>query len=150
MIDSVFRTGKNYYSQVLLEECKYVVEVKKMPEYIIDKIGISSDSDREDSDEGNSNEENCHEENSDEENLKSTHITHIKKQPDIFDNFFLHIKMVNKNTKKDKERLQKEARERYQNVSEEEKDKRQKKIRERYSNFTKKRKRRKASVLSGT
>ena len=29
LIDSVFRTGKNYYLQVLLEECKYVVKKKK-------------------------------------------------------------------------------------------------------------------------
>ena len=28
LIDSVFRTGKNYYLQVFLEECKYVVKKK--------------------------------------------------------------------------------------------------------------------------
>ena len=28
-IDSVFRTGKNYYSQVFLEECKYIVQEKR-------------------------------------------------------------------------------------------------------------------------
>ena len=28
LIDSVFRTGKSYYPQVLLEECKYVVKKK--------------------------------------------------------------------------------------------------------------------------
>ena len=48
-----FRTGKNYYSQVLVEECKYPVEGKKMLEYITDDIEISSDSDREDSEEEN-------------------------------------------------------------------------------------------------
>ena len=32
-IDSVCGTGKNYYPQVSLEECKYVVKEKKMPEY---------------------------------------------------------------------------------------------------------------------
>ena len=59
MIDSVFRTGKNYYLQVFLEECKYIVKEKKMPEYISDCIKISyDDSDREDSNEENSNEEN--------------------------------------------------------------------------------------------
>ena len=31
LIDSVFRTGKSYYSQLFLEECKYVVKEKKMP-----------------------------------------------------------------------------------------------------------------------
>ena len=63
MIDSVFRTDKNYYPQVFLEECKYVVKEKKMPEYITDDIGISSDSDREDSYEEVSNEENSDEKN---------------------------------------------------------------------------------------
>ena len=50
LIDSTFRTGKNYYLQVFLEEFKSVVKEKKMPEYIIYDIEISSDSDREDSD----------------------------------------------------------------------------------------------------
>ena len=68
MIDSVFRTGNNYYLQVLLEECKYVLIEKKMSKYIIDDIEISSDSDRENSHEENSNEENFDEENSHEEN----------------------------------------------------------------------------------
>ena len=61
MIGSVYRTGKNYYPQVFLEECKYVAKEKKIPEYISDDINISSDySDREDSDysyEESSNEE---------------------------------------------------------------------------------------------
>ena len=34
LIDSVYRTGKNYYPQVFLEECKYGLKEKKMPEYI--------------------------------------------------------------------------------------------------------------------
>ena len=38
LIDSVFRTNKNYYPQVLLEEWKYIVEEKKIPRYIIDDI----------------------------------------------------------------------------------------------------------------
>ena len=54
LIDSVFRTGNNYYPQVFLVECKYVVKEKKMSEYIIDDIKISSDSDRENSYEENS------------------------------------------------------------------------------------------------
>ena len=49
LIDSVFRTGKNYYPQVFLEECKYVVKEKKIPKYITGDIKISSDSDRENS-----------------------------------------------------------------------------------------------------
>ena len=68
MIYSVFRTGKNYYPQVFLEECKYVIKEKKMPEYITDDIEISSDSGREDSDKEIFNEENSVEENYDEEN----------------------------------------------------------------------------------
>ena len=39
---------------MFLEECKYVVKEKRMPQYITDKIEISSDnSDREDFDEEN-------------------------------------------------------------------------------------------------
>ena len=58
MIDSVLRSGENYYPQLFLEECKYVVKEKMMPEYISDKLEISSDSHRANSDEENSDEEN--------------------------------------------------------------------------------------------
>ena len=65
MINSVFRTGNNYYPQVFLEKFKFIVKEKKVPEYITDKIEIYFyDSDRE-----NSDEENCNEENSDKENV---------------------------------------------------------------------------------
>ena len=64
MIDSVFRTGKNYYPHVFLEECKYVVKEKEMPKYIIEDIEISSD----ESDKKNSDEERSDKKNSDEEN----------------------------------------------------------------------------------
>ena len=74
LIDSVFRTGKNYYPQVFLEECKYVVKEEKIPKYIIEDIEVSSDSERE-----NSDEENSDEKNSDKKNLKNTNITHILK-----------------------------------------------------------------------
>ena len=43
MIDSVFRIHKNYYTQALLEECKYAFKEKKMTKYITDDIEISSD-----------------------------------------------------------------------------------------------------------
>ena len=56
LIDSVFRTGKNY-PQVFLEECKYVVKEKEIPKYIIDNARNSSDSERENSDEENSDKE---------------------------------------------------------------------------------------------
>ena len=52
MLDSIFKTAKNYYLQVFLEECKYVVKEKKIHNYITDDIEISSDSD-----EGNSDKE---------------------------------------------------------------------------------------------
>ena len=55
LTDSVFRTGKNYYPQVFLEEYKCVVKEKKMPKYITDDTEISS------------GEENSDEENSDKE-----------------------------------------------------------------------------------
>ena len=45
LIDSVLRTGKNYYPQVYLEEFKTAVKEKKIPNHIIDNIEISSDSD---------------------------------------------------------------------------------------------------------
>ena len=90
LIDSVFRVGKNYHSQMFLEECKYVVKEKKIPKYITDDREISSDdsdkenSDEEDSDEKNSDkeksdEENFDEKNSDEGNLKNTNTTHFLK-----------------------------------------------------------------------
>ena len=47
LIDFVFRTDKNYYPQVFLEEYKYVVKENKIPKYVIDNIKISSDSDKE-------------------------------------------------------------------------------------------------------
>ena len=43
LIDSVFRIHKNYYTQALLEECKYAFKEKKMTKYITDDIEISSD-----------------------------------------------------------------------------------------------------------
>ena len=64
LTDSVYKTGKNYYPQLLLEECKYVVKEKKMPEYITDNIEISPNaSDEKNSDNEYSNEENVNEGN---------------------------------------------------------------------------------------
>ena len=59
LIDFVFRTGKNYYPQVFLEERKDVVKKKKMPKYIPYDVEIS---DEEDSKKKNSDEENYSEE----------------------------------------------------------------------------------------
>ena len=55
LFDSAFRIGN---PQVLLEECKYVLKEKMLPEYITDDIEIYSDSDEEICNEENSNEEN--------------------------------------------------------------------------------------------
>ena len=44
--------------------------------------------------------------------------------------------MVNKYYQKNKDKLRQEARERYQNLSEEKKEKRRKKTRNRYKNFS--------------
>ena len=38
LTDSVFRTGRNYYCQVFLEECKYVVKEKRYDTYITECI----------------------------------------------------------------------------------------------------------------
>ena len=38
LIEYFFSTDKNYYSQVFLEELKYVVKEKKIPKFIIDDI----------------------------------------------------------------------------------------------------------------
>ena len=56
MIVSVFKAGKHFYLQVLLGECKYTIQEKKIPKYIINCREISSDSDEENSEEENSNE----------------------------------------------------------------------------------------------
>ena len=67
LINSVFRTDKNYYPHMFLEECKYVIKQKKMPKYINKDIEISSygfdkeDSYVENSDEENSDDEYAHE-----------------------------------------------------------------------------------------
>ena len=73
MLNSDFRTGKNFYPQVFLEECKYVVKEKMIPKYIIDDIEISSDSDRENSDEENSHRKNSDREISDEKHFGEEH-----------------------------------------------------------------------------
>ena len=59
LVDSIFRTAKNYYPQELLEE--FVVKEKNMWKYITDDTEISDDSPREDSDKEISNEANSDE-----------------------------------------------------------------------------------------
>ena len=66
LVDSVFRTGKNYYPQV--KNVSMLLKKKKIPKYIIDDIEISSDSAEENSDEENCDKDNSNEKNYDEEN----------------------------------------------------------------------------------
>ena len=42
MLDSVIRGNKKYYSQTLLEECKYVIRKNKMENLINDDLDLSS------------------------------------------------------------------------------------------------------------
>ena len=49
---------------------------------------------------------------------------------------FLYIKITNKYSQKNKEKVRKEACERHQNLSEEEIDERRKKVRDRYQNLS--------------
>ena len=66
--DYVFKAESNYFIQVFLEDCKYVVKEKTMYKHIIDDVQISFDSDIENLVEKNSNEEKSDKENSNEEN----------------------------------------------------------------------------------
>ena len=63
LIDSVLEQVKIIILKCFLEECKCIIKEKKMPEYIIDNVEISSDLDRENSDEEHSDEEHLDEEN---------------------------------------------------------------------------------------
>ena len=45
-LDSVLRVSKKYYSQIFLEECKYVIRKNKMENLVNDDLDlISSDND---------------------------------------------------------------------------------------------------------
>ena len=61
---TIFRTGKNYYSQVFLEECIYILlKKKKISKHNNDVIEISFNSVRENSAEENTDKKNSGEEN---------------------------------------------------------------------------------------
>ena len=101
MIESVFRTDNNYYPQVFLEKCKYLVKEKNIPKYIVDymkflliliekilmkkvlikKLLVKEILIKKIFDEKNSNEEIF-----DKKNFKNTNITIEKIQV-----FFLHL-----------------------------------------------------------
>lgn len=61
------RAGNNYYPQVLLEQCKYVVKGGRIVKYITNNIAIFSDFFWKDSDKEKTNKGNFDEENSDVE-----------------------------------------------------------------------------------
>ena len=65
MIRSALRIYKNYYLQVTLEECKYVVKEKKIPKYITDDVETIS------------GEENCDKERSDEETYNEEQMSFL-------------------------------------------------------------------------
>ena len=48
LLDSVYRKDNKYYTQVFLEECKYVVKEEKIHNYIIENVHVSSHSHAED------------------------------------------------------------------------------------------------------
>ena len=60
LIDSDFRTCKNYYLRVFLDESQYNVKEKKIPKYVTDGLEISFDTE-------NSDEKNYSEKSSDDE-----------------------------------------------------------------------------------
>ena len=86
LFDSIFKTGKNYYPQGFLEECKHVIKEKKIEIYVTDvveisdsdehnsyedfleKIQINKNFDEEDSSEEDFSNEDSSEEDSDEKN----------------------------------------------------------------------------------
>ena len=57
MLDSVIKTGKKYYPQTFLEECKYEITKNKMENLINDDFDLSSESDNESDDEGDESNE---------------------------------------------------------------------------------------------
>ena len=58
MLDSVIRVNKNYYPQVLLEECKYKTKKNKMVNLINDNFDTSS-SDESDNGSDNKSDNEC-------------------------------------------------------------------------------------------
>ena len=58
LLDSVFRTGKNYYPQVFLEECKNCDYEEKSDEKTLEKVQKEKNSEKENSDEENYIKEN--------------------------------------------------------------------------------------------
>ena len=58
MLDSVDKVKKKYFSQTLLEECKYEIKKTKMENLISDELEPSSSDDETDSETESDNESN--------------------------------------------------------------------------------------------
>ena len=75
LLDSVHKKDNKYYPEWFLEECKYVVKEKKIHDYTIDDVDISSDSDEQALLEKIQMEKNPdYEENSDEESMEKSQV----------------------------------------------------------------------------
>ena len=70
MLDPVIRANKKFYSQALLEECKYVIRKNKMENLINNDLNLSSsdESDSEDDSESDHESDNEPDNESDNEN----------------------------------------------------------------------------------
>ena len=55
LLESVIRVSKKYYSQTLLEECKYVIKKKKMESLINDDLNLSSSNESDNESDSESN-----------------------------------------------------------------------------------------------
>ena len=53
MLDSVIRVSKNYYTQTLLQECKYEIKKTKMENLLNDDLDLSSSDDESDDESDN-------------------------------------------------------------------------------------------------
>ena len=56
MLDSVIRVSKKYYTQILLEKCKYETKKTKMKSLINDDLDLSSADDETDNESDNETE----------------------------------------------------------------------------------------------
>ena len=139
-----FRTGKSYYPQVFLEECKYAVKEKKILslllmilKFLIERILMKKFLIKKTLMEKILMKKIQMKKNLMKKilmkkilmkKIKIDIYIYINKTNRIFFyNFFVYVKTISKYYQKYKKKLRKEARERYQNLSEEEKEKRCKK-----------------------
>ena len=77
MLDSVIRVNKKYYSQTLLQECKYEIKMNKMENLINDDLNSSS-SDESDNESDNESDDESDNESDNELIMMSPMINLIK------------------------------------------------------------------------